>query len=372
MCGRGPSSCTPSLHAVCQVREGNPSKFDSLAFREMPLGNVQLEEGKGKVEVSRAAQAERRMSGEHERRGVVLRTLGEAVNTYKILAQALGLSPNTIDWVLRSCQYLCDFLGSDPLLDELSVQEVRRWIVALRSRRKWGGRQGKGVLGANSVRRYVEGVRLCLSTLVKEELIEEHPVAKMRLPRGVQREVRAFSDRELKRLLAACDRNTVSGARDYAIQVLLLDCGLRASELSGLQIQDVDLDSGSLIVMGKGKKERRVRLGRRATRALLLYRERFRPQGDGCFFVSNRGDQLNRDSLRKALNRIGERAGVPKTHPHRFRSTFATRYVAETGDILRLAVVLGHTSMQMSRRYVQVAALDSPKRRFSVADALDL
>ena len=104
----------------------------------------------------------------------------------------------------------------------------------------------------------------------------------------------------------------------------------------------------------------------------MLYRERFRPQGDGLFFLSSRGDQLNRDSLRKALNRIGGRAGVPKTHPHRYRGTFATRYVAETGDSFRLMRMLGHTDTQMSRRYVQAAALDSPKSKFSVADAVDL
>jgi site-specific recombinase XerD len=207
--------------------------------------------------------------------------------------------------------------------------------------------------------------------LTQEGIIQSHPVADMRLPRARRREVWPFSDREIRCLLGACDRTTELGFRDYAIQLLLLDCGLRATELCQLRWEDANLEDGDLMVLGKGDKERLVHPGCKTMRALASYKERSGcPPGTQPLVLSTRGEALKRNSLLKILRRIGKRAGVSRVHPHRYRHTFATRFVGATGDSFRLMRALGHTSPQMTVRYVRMADFDQRWKRFSVADEL--
>ena len=300
-------------------------------------------------------------------------SLSAAVNTYKVIARAEAKSERTIQWVSDSTEYFRRFLGRDPPLEEITAQDMRRWIAALQHRVKWGGRQGSGTLSPRSVRLYVQGVQLLFRTLEREELIAPHPISKMKTPKAPQRVIQPFSEREIQRLLSACHRATPLGTRDYALMLALLDCGLRASELCGLGLDDVTLEDGYLKVMGKGNKERIVPFGRRTTKTLLLYRDKYRPdQGDGSFFLSSKGESLNRDSLAKAMRRVGKRAGVKGVHPQRFRHTFALRFISATGDAFRLQAMLGHTDVQMTRRYLNLASLDLTAKRFSVGDSLAL
>jgi site-specific recombinase XerD len=146
--------------------------------------------------------------------------------------------------------------------------------------------------------------------------------------------------------------------RNQSIIQLLLDTGLRASELCDLRWED--FDTTGCTVMGKGNKERYLPISEPCRKSLEEYRlkERGKCSATGFAFVGPNGNPLDRTSLRQILVRIGERAGVPNVFPHRFRHTFAINYLRNGGDIYTLQAILGHEDLEMCKRYLAIARLD--------------
>jgi len=150
---------------------------------------------------------------------------------------------------------------------------------------------------------------------------------------------------------------------------------LRASELCDLTIGDCEVERGRLhVAHGKMDKERFVTVGNRTRRALWRYlvtRGDVRPADP--LFLTSRGTGLQRNSLSQMLQRIGDRAGVPHTHAHRFRHTFAITFLRNGGDLLTLQQLLGHESLAMVKNYVKLAGADIDRAaRHSPADGWHL
>jgi integrase/recombinase XerC/integrase/recombinase XerD len=179
---------------------------------------------------------------------------------------------------------------------------------------------------------------------------------------------------EISRLLSAIDVNGPSGARNHAIVVLFLDTGLRLSELVGLSVEDVRVGESWLKVYGKGGKERIVPFGARTTKVLNRYSSFYRP-ADGisdAFFVNEDGSSLTENAVKQVFKRLQVRAGLPRLHPHLLRHTFATSYLMAGGDVFSLQAILGHTTLEMTRRYVNLASshVAIQQKRFSPMDRL--
>ncbi|HEY5625387.1 MAG TPA: tyrosine-type recombinase/integrase [Dehalococcoidia bacterium] len=123
-----------------------------------------------------------------------------------------------------------------------------------------------------------------------------------------------------------CDAGTWKGARNQALTLVLLDTGLRASELANLKIEDVDFAAQRMLIKhAKGNKQRMVRFGERTRQALVRYIRSFRGDAPAYLLLTARGRRgLNRSAMRTIFQRLGEECGIPKVHPHRFRHTFAT------------------------------------------------
>jgi integrase/recombinase XerC len=173
------------------------------------------------------------------------------------------------------------------------------------------------------------------------------------------------------------DQDEPFGARAYAAIWTFLDCGLMAAELCGLKTEDAHLEQGYLKVLGKGNKERLVPIGQSCQDALLRWRDRFRPQFEEVdspyLFLNSNGQPLTVNALKQLLERAGQKAGIPRVHLHLLRHTFATNYlVKEVGDSLRLQQILGHTSLEMVRRYVAMANVQQSliERRASPMDLI--
>jgi integrase/recombinase XerD len=146
--------------------------------------------------------------------------------------------------------------------------------------------------------------------------------------------------------------------RNLAIIQLLLDTGLRASELCNLRWED--FDTTGCTVTGKGNKERYLPISKPCRKSLEEYRliERGKYSVTDIVFIGPNGNSLDRTSLRQILVRIGDRAGVPKVFPHRFRHTFAITYLRNGGDIYTLQAILGHEDLEMCKRYLAIARMD--------------
>lgn len=164
--------------------------------------------------------------------------------------------------------------------------------------------------------------------------------------------------------------------RDVAILLVLVDTGIRASELCGLEMRDYDQAEGRLHIRhGKGDKERSVYLGTNAQRSLWRYlatRKDTKPT-DSLFVVRN-GSALDRNNLRHLLERIGHNARVADVHPHRFRHTFAIIFLRNGGNIYELQRILGHEKLDTVQTYLKLAQSDiaTAQRKHSPADGWKL
>jgi integrase/recombinase XerD len=204
-----------------------------------------------------------------------------------------------------------------------------------------------------SVAGYVRCLHVFGNWLAAEELAEAVVIRRLAKPRVPKKLIEPLNDDELRHLLAN------AGTRDQAILLLLLDTGLRVSEAAGIRFRDLRQD-GSIKVMGKGAKERLVPVGLSSRRAIGRYlAARGRGEPDEPVFLAELGTGLTYHGIQQILKRLKARAGLERRcSPHTFRHTFARNYLVNGGDVFSLQQILGHTTLDMVRRYVSLADTD--------------
>jgi len=173
-------------------------------------------------------------------------------------------------------------------------------------------------------------------------------------------------------MLAACKVRTMMGARDRALLLFLLDTGVRHAELCALDLADLNMESGSVLVrQGKGRKSRVVFVGAKTRRAVTAYLKRRR---DTCpaLWVTDEGTRISYDGMRQVIRRKAEQAGVPEPSLHSFRRAFALTCLRNGVDLISLQRLMGHASLDMLRRYLaQVTSdLQAARQKGSPVDRL--
>lgn len=242
---------------------------------------------------------------------------------------------------------LASRLGPELAVDAVAPTELRSWLLELRT-----------TLAPVSVAGYVRALRAFGNWLAAEGAAEARALRSLARPRVPRKVITPLADDELRRLLGAART-----ARDRAILLLLLDTGLRVSELVWISLADLRPD-GSLKVLGKGARERLVPVGAAARGAIGRYLdERGRLAPEAPLFLGEAGERLTVSGVQQLLGRLKARAGIgARCNPHTFRHTFAHRYLVNGGDVFSLQRILGHASLDMVRRYVALADLDVANR----------
>ena len=218
---------------------------------------------------------------------------------------------------------------------------------------------GQGVSAQTALQRFRSVSRFFIF-LVETDEMTESPMAKMRPPRVPEKLVDVIKEDDLKKLLKAVAGPHFESRRDKAIISLFIDTGLRLAEMAGLTIADVDLDDRELVVVGKGRRLRRVpfvRETRSDIQRYLLRRAQHPHAGDDSLWLGKRG-QLTPNGIYQTIQRRCEEAGIPRVHPHAFRHTFAHQYLRSGGAEGDLMRVTGWRSRQMVDRYGASAASD--------------
>ena len=286
--------------------------------------------------------------------------IDDAIRTYLVAIEIEGKSLRTIASYANSLE---DFrrvgrrLGHPESPREYAVPHVYEFLGALRERGASPGYQH---------RRHRE-VKTCFSWLKRMDFVEENVFAKVPLVRRPTVMKPPFTPDQVTALLETQDRASLTGCRNYALILVLLDSGVRASELIGIELEDVDwAERRVLIRHGKGAKERAVGIGERTADALRAYIEGFRSDVPGRLFLTSKGDAMRgAGTLEVLLRRIGDRAGVAKVHPHRFRHTFATWAIESGAREIDVQLLLGHSDLTMTQHYARTYTSEQAVRAHS-------
>ena len=313
--------------------------------------------------------------------------LGHLIEGYKLCAGSEGKSRNTIDIVTNSVKYFYEFLCSTHRPTDvkyIGTQEIRAFALYLQQKRCFSNHpfsriQDRG-LSSHTVNCYLRSLRAFWGWLLEEETIDTNPFTKVRLPRISQKVMPTFSNLQLQQLLAAIDLQSPQGYRDYTIVLTLVDTALRASELTGIRMDDLRLNEGLIRVLGKGRKERIVPIGRQLQRVIWRYVERYRPQpvtqNLDFLFLTNDGKRVSKGRLESIIKKYGEQAGIKgvRCSPHTLRHTAAISFLRNGGDVFSLQRMLGHSSLEMTRHYCELADVDVKRAHLTASpvDSLDL
>ncbi|OFX14803.1 MAG: hypothetical protein A2Z18_03560 [Armatimonadetes bacterium RBG_16_58_9] len=216
-------------------------------------------------------------------------------------------------------------------------------------------------------------LRAFFNFLVRDGFVAVNPADSVDKPRQRRKIIETFSLDDVERMVATCGKDFV-GVRDRAMILAMLDCGLRASELCGLSINDVNWAEQTLLVVGKGDKERIVPFGNVTRQALAEYVPRRGQLETQMLFVSIYGAPLDRYRVRTMVKERCETAGIkgPRCSPHTLRHTCAVQYLRNGGDVFSLQKLLGHADLTMTRRYAELSQTDvrEKHRACSPADRL--
>ena len=200
--------------------------------------------------------------------------------------------------------------------------------------------------------------------LVREGISATYPTSAIRTPKAAKRLPDVISIDQACALLDQPFPATAAGARDHAVLEVLYGCGLRVSELTGLDVRDLHLEEEFLLVMGKGSKERLAPITGSALRALEAYltlgaRDELmghaRAAGvSPAVFLNARGTRLSRQSVHAICERYGRTVGIEGLHPHTLRHSFATHMLAGGADLRVLQEILGHADIATTQIYTHV------------------
>jgi tyrosine recombinase XerC len=275
----------------------------------------------------------------------------EALVGYSRELRARQASAHTRRAYLTDLEELAEWAsgrGLEP--DGITYRLLRGYAAGLSERR----------LDRSSVSRKLAAARGFFDHLRRQGRIAQNPAELLPNPRSDSRLPRVLSATEMRTLLERVPAGTPLEARDRAMLELAYSCGLRCSEIVGLDLDSVDFESEQVRVRGKGGKERMVPLGEPAQRALARYVERFRPAlgsdpRERALLLSKSGRRLSPSDVTRRLARwVGEAAIAGRVSPHALRHSFATHLLEGGADLRSIQELLGHSSLSTTQIYTRV------------------
>jgi len=296
--------------------------------------------------------------------------LSKAIEGFILFAKGGKYSPAYIPTMHGYLKYICKYFG-DPEIESLSPEHWQRYITHLYTDYKPTRFNGDtSPLAPASIDNHWKAIK-GFYNWASDILSIIRPDLKLQRPKYESPQIVPFTQDEVKRMLNACQFTQVvkqsgrsykikrpNADRDRSIILILLDTGIRLGELTRLKLGDINLENGEIYIRpyhdGRKSKPRVVFLGIRTRQTVWKYIAKQQAGNDpGEPLIVLQGA-----SIRILINRIGDNAKVPNAHPHRFRHTMAITYLRNHGDMFTLQRLLGHSTLDMTLRYLDIAKSD--------------
>jgi site-specific recombinase XerD len=306
------------------------------------------------------------------KKDLMMVSLDKGIELYLATLATEGKSPRYIDWLKTRLRFFNDFIkktyGEDFKLQDLTVDNGREYIRSLMERDMLYQEhpmheKKKGKLKVQYIHGCGRAVRSFSTWAYEEGYLDENVMRRLKLPHIPKTFPEPLGEEEIQRVLSATLEGTRERLRNFSIMMLFLDTGIRLDELVNLKLSKIDFAVGEMAIFGKGGKERKVPIGLQAKKALLNYLSKERPdpanpQDEECIYLTVDGFPITHGAVEKMFQRVKKLTGLPKLHPHACRHTFSVRYLVNGGDAFSLQRILGHTSLEMTRKYVNLASAD--------------
>lgn len=278
------------------------------------------------------------------------------IDEFLIDRQARNLTPKSLHYYTYNLTTFADYSidhGITATID-LTPRHVRKFLIYL-SQQKYNDGGVYAVFGA--LRTYL---RWYIAEF--EPADWKNPLEKVEAPKRGNELQQPLSLDDFKAMVATCEPKTLTGDRDKALLLFLLDTGVRHQELTDLQVGDVDIYTGQVVVKrGKGRKGRSVFIGVTTRKALLTYFRHYPERTDDKpLWITRNKTALTRSGIRQVTRRRARQAGIDEPGLHEFRRAFALNYLRNGGDVLTLQRLLGHSTLAIINKYV--ALLDEDLR----------
>jgi len=291
------------------------------------------------------------------RQDAALITTRDLRDDFLARCQVKNLTPRTVEWYefkLNGFIKWCD--DQDVLLAQHLTTNILEDFLMYQA-----------TLGAspNTIRGSAQVLKTLCRFGTRKGYMPDIITGQFEMPKVPQTLISTFSDEQLVALLEAPSQRKWTGVRDKALMLMMFDTMARLSEIASLRDKDVDLEERVIRVMGKGRKERDIPLGKASALAAARYRRTVQDlEPEDPFFITQYGREMNRRTIYDIVHDYGLRSGIKgvRCSPHTLRHTGAKLFILSGGDVFSLQRILGHTTMYMVRRYVQLTDIEVRKQ----------
>lgn len=273
----------------------------------------------------------------------VLRAYNEFIQEQKFR----GNSNYTLDYYKRSLKMFLNFCGNDMDIEDIDVVLFKSYQLYISENLD---------INRVSVRTYARAVKVFLRWLYFEDYIDID-VNKLLLMKATKDVIIPLSDTEVKELIRYYDNSTYLNCRNKTMLMLMLDCGLRLSEVVNLKISDLDLKNNYLIINGKGSKQRLVPFGILTKKQLVIYMQyRVNLNNNNSLFLNQNLTAITTNTIKMLFARLKKQEKFKRIYPHLLRHTFATNFIYAGGNLEVLRVLMGHSTINITQIYIHLAA----------------
>jgi site-specific recombinase XerD len=274
------------------------------------------------------------------------KTLDDVIKDFLFARSVERYSPATIRTYTTVLCMFARSAGGTSRFDTIGADMIRKFLAE------------KSDLSSKTMSNYYIVLASLWTWAVENDYASEHVVNKVRKPKYIKKQVLPYTENEVRKIYRSC-----RDWRERAIVMVLIDCGIRASELANLTVDD--WSPGMLTIQnGKGGKSRCVPISEATESAIFrslckrIINEKGLGGGISLFSSQYPTLPLSYEAVRDLMHRLGDRSSIPNVHAHRFRHTFAITFLRNGGDIYTLKRILGHSSLEMVQHYLDIATSD--------------